>query len=253
MKLIAAAIVILLLMPGAAPAQWVNVPLPNTPRTPDGKPNMTAPVPRTPDGKPVLTGIWRNPDGKYLNNIAADGIQVPFQPWAEALYKQRQENFSKDRPSGRCLPHGVPDALLVPATPWKIIQTPAVTLILLENQGHFRQVFTDGRGFPKERDPSWMGYSIGKWEGDTFVVDTIGFNDQTYLDDGGHPHSEAYHSTERFRRRDFGHLEFEITIDDPKTYTKPWKATVPFELFPDNELMESVCENEKDAEHLVGK
>ena len=98
-----------------------------------------------------------------------------------------------------------------------------------------------------------MGYSIGKWEGDTFVVDTIGFNDQTYLDDGGHPHSDAYHSTERFRRRDFGHLEFEITIDDPKTYTKPWKATVPFELFPDNELMESVCENEKDAEHLVGK
>ncbi|MBI4472575.1 MAG: hypothetical protein HY646_07895 [Acidobacteria bacterium] len=242
----AAAIAILFL-------QWVNVPLPNTPRTPDGKPNLSAPAPKTFDGKPDLTGIWRNPDGKYLNNLAADGIQVPFQPWAAALYKERQENFSKDRPSGRCLPHGVPDAMLVPATPFKILQTPAVTLILLENQGHFRQIFTDGRGFPKETIPTWLGYSIGKWEGDTFVVDSVGFNDQTYLDDGGHPHTDAYHSIERFRRRDFGHLDYEITIDDPKAYTKPWKVSIPFALFPDNELMESVCENEKDWEHLVGK
>ena len=233
--------------------QWVNVPLPNIPRTAAGKPNLTAPAPRTRDGKPDLTGIWRNPDGKYLNNVAADGIPVPFQPWAEALYKERQENFSKDRPSGRCLPHGVPDAMLVPATPFKIIQTPAVTLILLENQGHYRQVFTDGRGFPREMNPTWLGYSIGKWEGDTFVVDTAGFNDQTYLDDGGHPHSDAYHSIERFRRRDFGHMDYEITIDDPKAYTKSWTVRIPVELFPDNELMESVCENEKDAEHLVGK
>ena len=233
--------------------QWVNVPLPNTPRTPDGNPNLTAPVPKTPDGKPDLTGIWRNPDGKYLNNITADGVQVPFQPWAEALYRERQENFSKDRPSGRCLPHGVPDIMLVPATPLKIIQTPAVTLMLLENQGHFRQIFTDGRGFPKETNPTWLGYSIGKWEGDTFVVDSTGFNDLTYLDDGGHPHSDAYHSIERFRRRDFGHLDYEITIDDPKAYTRTWKVSIPFELFPDNELMEAVCENERDFEHLVGK
>ena len=242
----AAAIVILFF-------QWVNVPLPNTPRTPDGKPNLRAPVPKTPDGKPDLTGIWRNPDGKYLANIAADGVQVPFQPWAEALYKERQENFSKDRPSGRCLPHGVPDIMLVPATPFKLIQTPAVTLMLLENQGHFRQIFMDGRGFPKETNPTWLGYSIGKWEGDTLVVDSVGFNDLTYLDDGGHPHSDAYHSIERFRRRDFGHLDYEITIDDPKTYTKAWKVSIPFELFPDNELMEAVCENERDFEHLVGK
>ncbi|PYS28885.1 MAG: hypothetical protein DMG11_11025 [Acidobacteria bacterium] len=231
--------------------QWVNVPLPNTPRTPDGNPNLTAPVPKTPDGKPDLTGIWRNPDGKYLNNIAADGVQVPFQPWAEALYRERQENFSKDRPSGRCLPHGVPDIMLVPATPFKIIQTPVVTLMLLENQGHFRQIFS--RGFPKETNPTWPGYSIGKWEGDTFVVDSVGFNDLTYLDDGGHPHSDAYHSIERFRRSDFGHLDYEITIDDPKAYTRSWKVSIPFALFPDNELMESVCENERDFEHLVGK
>ena len=143
--------------------------------------------------------------------------------------------------------------MLVPATPFKILQTPGVTLILFENQGHFRQVFTDGCGFPKEMQPTWLGYSIGKWEGDTFVVDSMGFNDQTYLDDGGHPHSDAYHATERFRRRDFGHLEMELTIDDPKMYTKPWKVTIPFEFFPDNELMESVCENELDAKRLVGK
>jgi hypothetical protein len=209
--------------------QWVNVPLPNTPRTADGKPNMIAPVPKSPDGKPDLS------------------------PWAAALYKDRQENFSKDRPSGRCLPHGIPDAMLVPATPFKIVQTPGVSLILYENQGHYRQVFTDGRGFPKEMESTWLGYSIGKWEGDTFVVETRGLNDQTYLDDGGHPHSESYHAVERFRRRDFGHLDIQFTIDDAKAYTRPWNVTIRFELFPDNEIMESVCENERDARHLVGK
>jgi hypothetical protein len=233
--------------------QWVNVPLPNTPRTAGGKPNMTAPVPKSPDGKPDLSGLWRNPDGKYLDNVAADGIVVPFQPWAAALYKDRQENFSKDRPSGRCLPHGIPDAMLVPATPFKIVQTPGVSLILYENQGHYRQVFTDGRGFPKEMESTWLGYSIGKWEGDTFVVETRGLNDQTYLDDGGHPHSEAYHAVERFRRRDFGHMDIQFTIDDAKAYTRPWNVTIHFELFPDNEIMESVCENERDARHLVGR
>jgi hypothetical protein len=233
--------------------QWVDVPLPNTPRLPNGKPNLTAPVPKTRDGQPDLTGIWRIADAKYGQNIAAGGVQIPFQPWAEALYRERQASFSKDRPSGRCLPHGVPDSFLIIATPFKIVQTPAVTVVLLENQGHFRQIFTDGRGFPEQTPPTWMGYSIGKWEGDTFVADSIGFNDLTYIDDGGLPHTEAYHSTERFHRRDFGHMEYEITIDDPKAYTKPWKVTIPFELFPDNELMEAVCENERDFDRLVGK
>ena len=231
----------------------MNVPLPNTPRLPNGKPNLAAPAPKTADGKPDLSGIWRNPNGKYLDNLAADGIQVPFTPQGAALYKERQENFSKDRPSGRCLPHSVPDAMLVPATPFKFVQTPGVMLILFENQGHYRQVFTDGRGLPKEMQSTWLGYSVGRWEGDTFVVETAGFNDQTYLDDGGHPHSDAYRSTERFRRRDYGHLEMEITIDDPKMYTRPWKVTIPFELFADNEIMEAVCENELDAKRLVGK
>jgi hypothetical protein len=233
--------------------QWVNVALPNIPRTPDGKPNLKASVPKTADGKPDLTGIWRNPNGKYLDNIAADGVQVPFQPRAQALYKERQENFSKDRPSGRCLPHGVPDAMLVPATPFKLVQTPGVTLILYENQGRYRQVFTDGRGFPAEMQSTWLGYSIGKWEGDTFVVESKGFNDQTWIDDGGTPHSDAYHTIERFHRRDFGHLDMEITIDDPKTYTRPWKVTIAFEFFADMELMESVCENERDAQRMIGK
>src|SRR5436190_143769 len=153
--------------------QWVNVPLPKTPRLPDGKPNLTAPVPKTRDGKPDLSGIWRVADGKYLQNIASDGVQVPFQPWAAEVFKERQANFGKDNPSGRCLPHGVPDSFLVRATPFKIIQTPFMTVALLENQGHYRQIFTDGRGFPKDTPPTWMGYSIGKWEGDNFVVDSI--------------------------------------------------------------------------------
>jgi len=233
--------------------QWVNVSLPNIPRLANGKANLSAPVPRTADGKPDLTGIWRNPDGRYLDNLATGGVEVPFQPWAAALYKERQGNFSKDRPSGRCLPHGVPDAMLVPATPFKLIQSPGLTLILFENQGRYRQVFTDGRGFPNEMQPAWLGYSIGKWDGDTFVVESRGFNDQTWLDDGGHPHSDAYHAIERFHRRDFGHLDLEITIDDAKAYTRPWSVTIHFEFFPDMELMESVCENERDTPHMIGK
>ena len=238
---------------GTASAQWVNFPYPGIPRTPDGKPNLAAPAPKAPDGRPDLSGVWRSSDGKYLANLAADGVQVSFTPQGAALYKQRQETFSKGRPSEHCLPHGIPDAMMVGAAPFKIVQTPGEILILYEFQNRFRQIFTDGRGFPKEMSPAWLGYSLGKWDGDTFVVDTVGFNDLTWLDDGGHPHSDALHVTERFRRRDFGHMDFEITIDDPKAYTKPWTASVRFNLFPDNEIMEWVCENEKDAERGVGK
>ena len=249
----ATAILILLMMCGSVSAQWVDVPLPGTPRTPDGKPNLAAPVQKTPDGKPDLSGVWKNLDAKYLTDLASDGIQVSFTPWGAALYKERQETFSKGRPSEHCLPHGIPDAMMVPAAPFKIVQTAGEVVILYENQNRFRQIFTDGRTLPKEIVPAWLGYSIGKWNGDTLVVDTIGFNDRTWLDDGGHPHSDALQLTERFRRRDFGHLDYEITINDPKAYTKPWTASVPFGLFADNELMEWVCENEKDSEHSVGK
>ena len=236
-----------------APAQWIHVSLPDTPRTADGKPNLSAPAPKTPDGKADLSGIWRAAEGKYLQNITGDLPEVPFQPWAAALYKERVAVLAKGRPTERCLPHGVPDAMMVRTGPWKIVQTPRVTLILFEEMNHYRQVFTDGRGFPKDPNPTWLGYSIGKWEGDTFVVDTTGFNDQTWLDDPGHPHTDAMHAIERFRRPDFGHLEIAITIDDPKAYTTPWTVTARFDLLPDTELIENLCDNEKDAQHMVGK
>jgi hypothetical protein len=244
---------IFLAVAAPASAQWIHVTLPDTPRTADGKPNLSAPAPKTPDGKPDLSGIWRAAEGKYLQNITGDLREVPFQPWAAALYEERVAVLAKGRPTERCLPHGVPDAMMVRSGPWKIVQTPRVTLILFEEMNHYRQVFTDGRGFPKDPNPTWLGYSIGKWEGDTFVVDTTGFNDQTWLDDPGHPHTDAMHAIERFRRRDFGHLEIDITIDDPKAYTTPWTVTARFDLLPDTELIENLCDNEKDAQHMVGK
>jgi hypothetical protein len=234
-------------------AQWVNFPAPNTPRTPDGKPNLSAPAPKAADGKPDLSGIWRVADGRYLQNIAVELGEAPFQPWAAALYKERAEALGKGRPSERCIPHGIPDGMLVRNSPFKIVQTPGVLVILYEEFNHYRQIFTDGRMFPPEANPSWFGYSIGKWEGDTFVAETIGFNDKSWFDDPGHPHSEALRVTERFRRIDFGRLEMRITFDDPKAYTKPWGATIPFTLLADTDLIESICENERDHEHMVGK
>ena len=239
---------------GLASAQWMSLPLPGTPRTADGKPNLTAPTPKTSDGKPDLSGIWRTADGRFLGNLAAsEAGGAPFQPWAAALYKERQDNLAKDRPTGHCLPHGVPDAMMVRNGPFKIVQNPGVVFVLFEEFNHYRQVFTDGRDFPKTMTPTWFGYSIGKWDGDTFVADTTGFNDQSWLDDPGHPHTEAMRVTEKFTRRDFGHLDIQITIDDPKAYTRPWTVTARFELMPDSELIENICENEKDTPHLVGK
>jgi hypothetical protein len=234
-------------------AQWLDIRLAETPRTADGKPNLTAPVRKTADGKPDLSGIWRAADGKYLANIAADQGEAPFQPWAESLYKERVANLGKDRPSGRCLPHAVPDNMMVRSGPFKIIQTPGVIVILFEEMNHFRQIFTDGRGFPEIKEQTWLGYSIGKWDGDTLVVETIGFHDRSWLDNPGHPHSEAMRVTERFKRRDFGHMDIQITIDDPKAYTKPWSANAHFDIAPDSELLESICENEKDYENTVDR
>jgi hypothetical protein len=243
----------LCVMAGPASAQWLKLPLPGTPRLPDGKPNLTAPAPRTPDGKPDLSGIWRADGGGYLGNLAGNGVDVPMQPWAVAVYKERLETLGRDKPQVRCLPHGVPDAMLVPGIPFKIIQTPGELVVLYEEFNQYRQVFTDGRALPVDPNPAWFGYSVGKWDGDTFVVDTAGFNDQTWLDNGGHPHTDALHVTERFRRVNFGTMELDVTIDDPQAYTKPWTSvTVRFKLLPDTELIEHLCENEKDAAHLVG-
>jgi hypothetical protein len=246
------AAVILLMSAAGLSAQWIRLTLPGIPRTADGKPDLAAPTPKTSEGKPDLTGIWVVASGKYLANIAVDGVEVPFRPEAAALYKKRRETNSLGRPTERCLPHSVPDAALV-GYPFKIIQTPAQLVILFEPFIDYRQIFTDGRTLPKDPQPTWMGYSVGKWEENTLVVDSSGFNDQTWLDDGGHPHSDALHVIERFRRIDFGHMELGITIDDPKMYTKPWTVTVPYNLVPDTELIEYVCENEKDLVHMVGK
>ena len=139
------------------------------------------------------------------------------------------------------------------AIPFKLIKTPGEIALLYEAFNHYRQIFTDGRGFPENREPTWLGYSIGKWDGDVLVVDTVGFNDETLLDDGGYPHTDALHITERFRRKDFGHMEIAVTIDDPKAYTRPWGITIPYDLLPDTELIEAICAHEKDMPHMVGK
>ena len=235
-------------------AQYLALRDPKVPRTADGKPDLTAPAPRLPDGKPDLSGLWNAVDGRYLTNITRRaGIEPPFQPWAAALFKERQDTQGRDRPAGRCLPHSIPSAMLVPNYPWKIVQTPGIFLVLYENFTQYRQIFTDGRDYPLDRLPTWFGYSLGRWDGDTFVAETVGFNDKAWLDDGGHPRSEAMRTTERFRRKDFGHLEVEFTFDDPKTYTRPWSVTVPFELLADTDIIENICENEKDIPHIYFK
>ncbi len=248
----------------SASAQWVNYPTPGIPRTADGKPNLAAPAPKAADGKPDLSGLWQrqaSPNervpvlavGPNLEDFMRPGEKIPpLLPAAQAIYEKRLANLSADRPSARCLPHGIPDQMLI-RVPMKIVQNPGLTLILYEEFTRFRQVFTDGRAHPPAISPAWLGYSTGKWEGDWFVVDTRGFNDRSWIDDSGRPHTEALHTIERFRRRDFGHLDVEITIDDPQAYTKPWSFPLQFEFLADTELIEDVCDNEKDAAHTGGK
>jgi hypothetical protein len=234
--------------------QWQGYPTPGIPRLADGKPNLSAPAPRAADGKPDLSGIWQSTRSRF--NIAAglkEGETAPFQPWAKAVFDERQANNSKDDPGARCLPTGLPMRATL-ATPLKIVQIPGLTLILYESRTTFRQILTDGRPLPFVDWPAWQGYSIGKWEGETFIVETIGTNGKAWLDQAGHPASDALHLTERFRRRDFGHMSMEMTIDDPKTYTKPWTIGAEFALQADTELLEFICEeNEKDSQRMVGK
>jgi hypothetical protein len=246
---------LLFALAGALRGQWLNHPTPGIPRLPDGKPNLNAPAPKTADGKPSISGLWKAPNGRYLFDLTADmkPEEVPFQPWAAALYNQRVDTLAKDRPTGKCLPHGVPDQIAVPGYPFKIVETPGLVIVLYEEMTHYRQIFTDGRALPKDPNPALLGYSIGRYEGDAFVVHTAGFSDVSWLDDPGHPHTEALRVIERFRRKDFGHLEVQITIDDPKAYTKPWTVTENFNFMPDTEIIEHICENEKDMQHLVGK
>jgi len=249
-----ATIVVFVVLACTVNAQW-RYRDPNAPRTADGKVDVKAPAPRTASGTVDLSGIWQT-DVKYNFNLGADlkPDDIVMLPWAQALQAERRDNNGKDDPEGFCLPPGFPRVNGVPF-PQKIVQLPGAIIILYETRTTFRQIFFDnGHTLPNDPQPTWMGYSKGRWDGDTLIVDTTGFNDKTWLDDAGHPHSEQMKVTERFRRPSFGQLLVDITIDDPKTYAKPWTVTQAFQLATDNELIEYVCnENNLDVPHLVGK
>ena len=255
------AIAVLCVAAPAVHAQWLNYRVPGVPRTPDGKVNLTAPTPRTPDGKPDLSGTWLD-GGGYFGNLAKDlkPGELVMLPWAEAQVKENQTNLHKNDPMVGCLPPGVPRVNLGGSRgmphPFKVVQTPALVVLLYETSTNqtFRQVFLDGRPLPGDMQPNWLGYSIGRWEGDTLVVDTAGFNGRAWIDTGsGHPQTDAARVTERFTRRDVGHLEIDITIDDPKAYVKPWRVKVPVNLLADSDLIETFCENEKDIQRMDRK
>ena len=231
---------------GTLQAQWLDVTLPGVPRTPDGKTNLNAPAPHMPDGKPSLTGIWRADSMKYNTNLVADGQEAPMLPWAADVYKRRLDTFGFERPGSACMPHGSPDAMTV--YNFKVLQLPEVMVHLYEEMHKYRQFHTDGRELPVDPDPAWYGYSIGRWEGETFVANTAGFREGTWLDNNGHPHTDALKLTERFHRINYGRMDLDIDIDDPKAYSRPWKAqTVRFLLQPDTELLEHLCENNRSA------
>jgi hypothetical protein len=239
-----------------AQAQWLHQPTPGAPRTRDGKVNLAAPAPRV-NGKPDLSGVWqaegraedeaRGPSNglgesarsKYFVNILADFKpgEEPLQPAAAAVLRERLQSGGIGYTGLRCLPDGVPHGDLLPE-PFKIIQTPGEMLMLYEVETTFRQVFTDGRKQLIDPQPSWMGYSVGKWDGDTLVVDTAGFNDLSWLDAMGHPHSESLRVEERFHRRDFSHLDVTVTMDDPKTFTRPVTIKFVEQLLADTDLIE---------------
>ena len=238
-------------LPATVEAQWFNYPTPGTPRLPDGKPNLSAPTPRTPDGKPDLSGIWRGAGPMYRFNIAQDLKTEDIQPWAEALFLERVRNSRKDSPLAKCQPVSVPFHNFFNLM--RVVQTPGLMVLLYESPNNpHRTVFTDGRELPKDPNPSWLGYSVGRWEGDTFVITTAGFNDLGWLDSAGHPQTESLRLTERMRRRDFGHMEFQMTIDDPKVFTKPFTIKTERLLAPDTDLLEDFCENERDRVHFSG-
>jgi len=209
-------------------------------------PPPEGPRPHTVDGKPDLSGVW-NPGVTFFQMG-----EVPLQSWAEALYKERRATLSKDDPEGHCLPAGVPR---ISPFPYKIVQTPTLIVYLDEGNVHsYRQFFLDGRAHSEDAGPTWMGDSIAHWDGDTLVVDTIGFNDKTWLNGQGLPHSDALHVIERYRRPDLGHLEIEITMEDPKAFTRPYTFKRTHTLMTNWEIHEYICnEFNVDAEHLVGK
>jgi hypothetical protein len=269
--------------PVALFAQWPDYKSAGVSRTADGKPDLKGPTPRAANGKPDLSGVWQymRPPGtpapappppvsatpaagadiippgvrtsQFWNLGASFKDGLPFQPWAAELHRKRVASNSEDNPDAHCLPLGVMQ-LHTHGQPRKMIQTPGLVMIVYEANSGLRQIFTDGRSLPKDPEPWWYGYSVGRWDGDTLVVESSNFRDLGWLDVEGSPLTESGKIIERFRRPDYGHLEIEVTIDDPKAYTKPWTVTVYQRILPDTELIEFVCqENERDAPHLSGK
>jgi len=273
--LLAGATITAMIVPSVE-AQWLNYPASGTPLTRDGKPNLSAKAPRGYKGKLDLSGVWQiepppageierifgdlgpgrveGDDPRTFSKYALDFLvdfkpgESPLRPEAAALTLKRRETM--DSPSSHCLPHSVPTIELI-GFPFKIFQTPDTIAIYYEEKGVFRQIHTDGRKLPVNPFPAWMGYSTGKWEGDTLVVDTAGFNDKGWMDLRAHPRSEALRVQERFHRRDFGHMDVEATVDDPKILTRP--VTIKFTelLIPNSDMLETFCtEGERDRAHM---
>jgi len=233
-------------------AQWLKQPTAGVPRTPDGKPNLTAPPPRTADGKPDFSGLWAKVSPKYARNLAADLKPEEIQPWARDVVERRREDLGKDGMQVRCLPLG-------PAYPtsgdstgsemMRIVQTPQL-IVMLNPDLTYRQIWMDGRSLETEPNPSWMGYSVGHFDGDTLVVESVGFHPGTWLDRDGNPHTDRLRTTERYRRPNFGRLETEVTFSDPGAYTRPWTVKVEADYAADTEMLEWVC-NEGAGRSLV--
>jgi hypothetical protein len=257
---------------GSLSAQWFKYPSPRAPRTASGEVDLSAVTPRLPNGRPDLSGVWMTGEpacvirgvltlnelvkllppsrrcppttATFSRQAVNMGIDIPgglpYQPWLAALVDQRTANQSVDDPHIRCLPdlfvraYGLPHFL-------KFVQTPDLLLMLNEYNGVYRQVFTDGRPLPQDPNPSWQGYSTATWSGDTLVIDTIGFRDDLWIDWAGSMITSAAKLRERIRRPDFGHLEIEVTVDDPKAYTKPWTVTLRQQFAPDTELIDEIC------------
>jgi hypothetical protein len=287
-RAILASIIVVTILATPLAAQWFKYPTAGVPRKPDGKVNMSAPAPRLADGKPDFSGIWTTgepnrrgagelsspkqqstgreakptPDddqppadataSRQMANIGIDlpGGRLPYQPWQVPIVKERTDNLAKDDPHIKCLPdnflraYGLPHLL-------KFVHTPRLLVVLNEMNAGYRQVFTDGRPLPQDPTPSWQGYSSAKWSGDTLVIDTNGLRDDTWIDWIGSVVTEAAKVREEIRRPDYGHLEIQVTVNDPKAYTKPWTVKLKERIVVNAELIDEICiEDEQSLKHM---
>jgi hypothetical protein len=261
-------LVVYALLVSPVAGQYIHYPTAGIPRTRDGKPDLGAACPRTADGHPDLSGLWiiqssraGNPNfpgcepvpDEFANIAASLKPGLPYQKWAADLVQRRRTEQRVNDPVSNCLPVG-PVRVYTWNSPHKLVQAPGLLVILSELNASYRQIFTDGRPLPEDPNPSWNGYSSGKWDGDTLVIETRGFRDGLWLDATGNPLTDAGKLTERLRRPDFGHLQIELTVDDPKAYTKPWSVKLNEVFKADTEMLDFICnENEKDVPHLSSK